>query len=620
MVTIFWFFFFYFSRSLFYIHTPNCPKMNSQRLLFKRPQLHLRGTPHQPKSRVRRLTNSNARFVGITSPTSSFYPVCTRQFADIANIMSKPVPFVEAPSFIDSYVSSRRSDAVCLTCSLPAHHKKRRECVECRDTDWCQLETHASQCPFDELSEPTNWDPIVRSNLKECFCCGTNALQMTSIDGLSYCNSCRIKVDTELFQNSKINTMVQNQHPLCVECKTPNTFQAVQSFSPSVPRSSVSTNWDVNQDVYYYRRQNLTESEVVDAIGGVLCITCEDNKFDGGGGSFCCFRCKSTFRSNKLKKRWKEEDLCINCYYSSDIQKEISQKYDVMRSVIILSGGCKFPDCPFCDNKSDFCQFDHKNMFNYSMYDRISSPGISVQLGAPQSFISREMKRCTPVCHDAHSLITLVEKEMGYHKAKGCYTTSSRKYGNEYGPVLEIVKSQLHEHYATYFQPALERATKSFLKIREEIECDMCHKPFTKASLKQHHKTRGKCADCGLTFCCFKSKHRPCCFVLPSANINWRKVLPLYIDRELIESPDEGRIRSIVSRITGFGVVMKKLSTMKQSNESLMISDKWEEWFYLNYDRWFQEIQDWVNCRQMVLLCHRSVVSSSDQSIEGNSL
>jgi hypothetical protein len=78
--------------------------------------------------------------------------------------------------------------------------------------------------------------------------------------------------------------------------------------------------------------------------------------------------------------------------------------------------GYYFIFCGMMDNEYS-CHFDHINMFN-----KMDSICVMVNRGDDINTILGEVDRCQLICKSCHSIVTMVEKKLGFHSVKANIT------------------------------------------------------------------------------------------------------------------------------------------------------------------------------------------------------
>lgn len=516
---------------------------------------------------------------------------------------------------------------LCPKCKLPDHNKKRRECKKCFENEWCDKKDHEPKCSFDVISEPNDWKVAIQNKFRRCLCCRILSYSLTSTH---YCRSCTFIINRKLHVGFNIAEKIESEFQHCRECKSDLIFKpcGLEQESPFF-----FYNWDFDREIFHLRKLNYSADDIVQHFrnsGGLLCIDCrnlitlvQDQK------PFTCFQCNNHYVESCLKRRWKKNDLCIHCYYDSSIQNEIAQLSSMYTNQIESCGGCNFDQCPFCFNKSNACQFDHNNMFVYSHFDYVSSPGMGILLGAPSSHIMKEMERSTPICHRAHQLTSFVEMTMGYFSAKRAYTNMKRRISThpQYQQRLSHILTLLQNHYTTYFGPALKRATQTYLTIRYEkismtilptptmIEqkdkvCNICHETIM-ISLKKHQRNKAVCPDCNIEFCKMKSLHRGyrrnrCPLIIPHTWIDWDSLkIPLVlfdnIDNDLL-------FHDFIKTECGFNNAMIIMNSIGTTDAVVQKRNEWDNWYFNNYHRWKRELRNFIDNKIELSNIHRRML------------
>ena len=484
----------------------------------------------------------------------------------------------------------------CQYCTLPEHLKIRSDCLECRESEalWCGKAKHKPQCPFtNQLRTSLSEEDMeeICSKRKKCLCCNKWSFSLIQYGKLKYCRDCVYQLNRILFFNFDMTLAMKESFPKCWHCDSENVFHTQGHEQTSVCQYPMFYNWDYDKQVYELRKEHKTKEEIVDYFqsqGGLLCITCRDlcTFLAVDEEPFNCEDCKRSFKTKCLKRRWMEKDVCLECYFSPNIQQAIvqhSQIYDT------FSERCCFPNCIFCDNTSKGCQFDHNNMFVYSEFDQCSSPGMSILKGAPTTFIIDEIKKCSPICFRMHDLTSVIEREMGYFRAKKTWKRLPLDEGK-----VEILK-KLKDHYDQHFQSTLAKVTDWVRMKNFEVE------------EKKNNRCTAQCPDCKIVFPYMKSNHRgsrrnKCPLQIPNMSMFrwtdhvykcWSKSIP-----------------NVIQEVTGYDEAMRLLHSIEPTNELIVQKRfEWELWFQKNFLNWNACLNGLVTQNTLILDQHRYLLS-----------
>jgi len=144
--------------------------------------------------------------------------------------------------------------------------------------------------------------------------------------------------------------------------------------------------------------------------------------------------CNYVYYSEAYK--WKEKELCEKCYRKT--YEERNELWKNVREYMETKGGYY---CRFCGMKdSEYsCHFDHINMFN-----KMDSICVMVNRGDTIKDIIEEVDRCQLICKSCHSIVTMVEKKLGFHSVKANIT----KKENNGEIIEEKEKEDLQEIYS----------------------------------------------------------------------------------------------------------------------------------------------------------------------------
>lgn len=494
----------------------------------------------------------------------------------------------------------------CQKCQLPEHSKVRQNCGPCNvqaDTLWCGKVKHQPKCPFtDQLSTNLSDQQIqdIIESARLCICCQKLSFSLVKYGKLKYCRQCVYRLNHKLFFEFNLTPEVQKRFPNCHQCNSLIIFkpQGIEQ-QMALTKYPMFYNWDFDKDVYRLRKENSSVDDILEYFeqkGGLLCMECYNNN-NTIQEEFVCFDCKQVFGLKCLQRRWKGEKLCVNCYFELSVQQTISENSSTYEQSYST---CQFNNCPFCQNTSTACQFDHNNMFIYDEYKGCSSPGMSILFGAPNDFIANEIEKCTPICHQAHNLTSVVERKMGYFGAKRAWKQISSEFEERKREVLE----ELKKHYADNFQRNLMTV---IIHLFDTSLVD-------KKEKKQLDRYTAECPDCNITFKYMKSAHRGCrrnkCpFVIPDEkSFDWEDHVHLcYVNRSCV--------LSVIQQVTGYDQAMKLLREIEPVTEMVVKKRfEWELWFWENCRNWSEELQEIVEKNNTILDQHRKLLSSRKRS------
>lgn len=112
--------------------------------------------------------------------------------------------------------------------------------------------------------------------------------------------------------------------------------------------------------------------------------------------------------------KWKTKDICEKCYKKT--YEERCLLWTKVRNNVEEKDGYR---CKFCGMEDvDYsCHFDHINMFNKS--DSVCN---MVNRGDNIEIIIEEVDKCQLICKSCHSIVTEIERKLGFHSAKSNIT------------------------------------------------------------------------------------------------------------------------------------------------------------------------------------------------------
>lgn len=482
---------------------------------------------------------------------------------------------------------------LCRNCHLPDHSKVRQNCDPCNESEekWCGKVKHQPKCPFtDQLITELNEQDIqsIIDKAQSCTCCSKPSFSLVKYGQLKYCRQCAFRLNRKLFFEFNMTPEISEQFPTCRTCEDPLVFKPKgidqQNWCP------MFYNWDFDRTVYRLRKFNLEKKDILQHFeqeGGLQCIRCFDN-YSVPTTSFTCYECERVFQSKFIHRKWKSRDVCVECYYDTDIQETIKENSQLYSNSF---SRCEFPNCPFCHNEATACQFDHNNMFVFGEYEGCSSPGMSVLFGAPSEFIQSEIAKCTPICHHAHNLTSMVEQKMGYFRAKKAW----RKLPDS--EKKKEVLGWLEKHYNEHFYHNLTTVLIHLF--------DISRKPETK---KQADRYTAECPDCGLVFQHMKSAHRGC----------RRNTCPLKIpDAKSIQFEDEiyrlfqgESLVDVIQHQVGYSKAMEVLSEIVPCTKKVIYKRfEWERWMHEHFEFWVEQMEELREKNESILDRHRIVLS-----------
>lgn len=496
----------------------------------------------------------------------------------------------------------------CQFCSLPEHLKIRLDCETCQVKTWCGKIKHAPQCPFtNQLRTSLSEEEIeeIWSKQKQCPCCNQWSFSLMQYGKLKYCRDCVHQLNRMLFFDFDMTLEMKECFPKCWHCNVDIVFHTQGHEQTNMCQSSMFYHWDYERNVYELRKEKKTKKEIVDYFrsqGGLLCIECHDlcTFMAVDEEPFQCEHCQRSFKTKHLKRRWMKQNVCIECYFSPTIQQQIVEHSRLYNE---HSTRCCFPNCLFCNNKSKGCQFDHNNMFVYSEFDQCSSPGMSILKGAPTPFIIQEIKRCTPICFRMHDLTSVVEREMGYFRAKKAWKRLQQK-NEENTESLQSILQLLQNHYNEHFQTTLAKVASWF------IDNDAKRKTVK----EETNRYTAQCPDCKIVFPCMKSKHRgsrrnKCPLQIPNMSMfRWTD----HVHKCLSNS-----IPNVIQEVTGYDQAMQVLHSIHPINELIVQKRfEWELWFQKNFSNWNGYLNSLVTYHKLILEQHRYLLSDRKRQRE----
>lgn len=162
-----------------------------------------------------------------------------------------------------------------------------------------------------------------------------------------------------------------------------------------------------------------------------------------------CKKCNINYYYKDVARYWKDEMICDKCWLLYEKERQTLWKQIQEYSNIV---------CHLCYKKRE----NYKERFHYdhiNMFDKLESISKMVNNGDTIEKIKQEVDKTQLLCIECHSLITDIEKKLGFHRMK---INLTKKYNN--GKITDIEYETQHKKYYNLYERIMN---KIYTKIRE---------------------------------------------------------------------------------------------------------------------------------------------------------